>query len=326
VTSGPSDESLATELGTELATHFQSATELWATKACSAPSAPLETGVEWLDVRIREVTEMLAVLGQVQALGSDGRRGLTGSVQAYSHWLNGNTLHIENANYSSPLLARVCNAVERELGGSTRFRANVYLSPGGSNPATPVHLDPTPAIIVQLSGTKEWAIHWSDAPPLWQDRASAFVRSHAEVACSTADELRTLSQGDWMAIPAQGAHAARTVGASPSIHIALRAFEVPATYALAVQAQTESAMEPPLPFLSCLLVETQWVRRGIAPLLIGSDHVAVHGILLRVPPDLRAVLEAGTSIRLDQLASSDGVSRDLVQVLLQLGVLEYCCQ
>ena len=82
---------------------------------------------------------------------------------------SGWTVQVPSAQDVDVEINRLCGEIRCGIGGF-HVRANIYLSLPGSPPASSPHVDPSPAFVLQLFGSKLWSV-WSpiepDSLPSW---------------------------------------------------------------------------------------------------------------------------------------------------------------
>jgi len=240
--------------------------------------------------------------------------GLLDLRQVRAAFRDGETLYLTKAHRLSPSLMRLGRSVEVELAGHgvalrSPVSAHVFLTPPGSQ-GFPPHQDEHGSIVVQLDGSKEWAVH----PPA----ATGEVRRPGGVdllALGPPTAYR-LDPGDVLYVPEWWAHEART-SSSHSLHVTLRAFPLRWADLVAGLCEMHPGLREALPrgvagnpkaltelvvellgsraFLDPLpgQVEAEVRRRSMPSTVLPDDGLRQQLLLDRIGPDTRLVRSAG---------------------------------
>lgn len=143
--------------------------------------------------------------------------GLVDVVRAHQLFAGGSTLVFSQLEAEHPPLYALVRAMEREL--STRFQANIYLTPPNAQGFKP-HYDSHDVFVLQCEGRKRWMLY--DTPVVLPYRRQEF--DPAEVPCGPVSLEFDLEPGDVVYIPRGVMHDARTLGGEGqghSLHITL---------------------------------------------------------------------------------------------------------
>ncbi len=167
---------------------------------------------------------------------SDVGRALTAGV----------TVQVADAHeHSAPI--RDLTGVLRSAIGGQHVRANLYVAAQPGTRAVRTHSDPSPAVVVHLAGSKEWAV--GNVAPIPRPRWVATAEEHQ----SEDDRARaapvtrlTLRAGDVLALPWAAAHSAMATETAPIVaHLTFMMF--PATVsemAAAITARFAGSLVP----------------------------------------------------------------------------------
>jgi hypothetical protein len=159
---------------------------------------------------------------------------------------SGKTLFLEDAEQRCREVAELTTFVRRRL-DHIGVRANVYVSPPGGPPARPVHDDASPALVLQLHGSKRWCV--------WNRRELPNMAPQADWLMTTPEHIvevpetaqpaldLDLQSGQAIYIRRGDPHIAHTEGDSVSIHLTLMLF-VPTARDIAI-AVLERILQAP---------------------------------------------------------------------------------
>src|SRR4051812_36851524 len=156
-----------------------------------------------------ELNRVLNFSEGVPNLIVDWRTSEAPSVAAVVEGLQGSaTMHFQHIERYSPVAARTCGELSTLL--KEPVRCNVFLSPSSAHPGFSYHRDLVDAVVVQISGQKQWQV-W-DGPRLTgpDDVSEAEQAPDLDVVLSPGDVL-VVRRGDW--------HKPLAVGHEASLHL-----------------------------------------------------------------------------------------------------------
>lgn len=139
--------------------------------------------------------------------------GLIDAVKLFKLYEAGATVVFAQLEQSHQPLFECVRALEREF--STRFQANIYLTPGNAQGFHP-HYDSHDVFVAQVEGSKRWMLYDQviDTPLRRQEF------DPKEVACGPLSQEFDLDPGDLLYIPRGLMHDARTAGREGhSLHV-----------------------------------------------------------------------------------------------------------
>ena len=135
-------------------------------------------------------------------IGGQSVAGVADPAAIFEEFRNGATIVFQGLQRSTPPLTQFCRDLELEL--SHAVQANAYVTPAGSR-GLGVHYDTHDVFVLQLAGSKQWAIH----PPVLEDPlpAQPWKGSAADAGppCLEID----LQAGDSLYVPRGFLHAAQ---------------------------------------------------------------------------------------------------------------------
>ncbi|MGW1533855.1 JmjC domain-containing protein [Streptomyces aureus] len=124
---------------------------------------------------------------------------------------DGASLALDSVDELHPPIARLCEAIEREL--HTRIQANLYAS-WSATEGFGVHWDDHDTVIVQLDGAKRWRIYGTTRPyPLYRD-----IEDPGEAPTEPVADL-VLRPGDVLYVPRGVWHAVSADQGTRSLHV-----------------------------------------------------------------------------------------------------------
>lgn len=133
----------------------------------------------------------------------------------------GATLSIRSLERLKPSIARLYDALQRELG--CPIHVNAYLTPGDTQ-GLHYHYDPYVTAILQVHGCKAWPLHRpfvKDPVREWGEfKVRRFTEEEKDYLANIApDQTASLVPGDAFWLPRGYIHAPYTVGPEPSLHL-----------------------------------------------------------------------------------------------------------
>jgi bifunctional lysine-specific demethylase and histidyl-hydroxylase NO66 len=147
----------------------------------------------------------------------------------------GGTILVNGIDQASPGIFDLCSGLEREL--SYHVMAHALLTPPQSQGLS-VHRDPQDAIIIQISGEKQWMLY-ENPPDAHAPGGNATLEPGQKPALDP-----VLKQGDSLYVPRGTPHAAKATGQA-SLHVTLTV-EQPSLLDLARYALEVAAIREPL--------------------------------------------------------------------------------
>ncbi|MFT5352844.1 MAG: ribosomal protein L16 Arg81 hydroxylase [Polyangiales bacterium] len=141
--------------------------------------------------------------------------GLIDVTRLYQAFADGASIVLGNLEVLHPPISDACRALEAEL--STRFQANIYVTPPGHHQGLPSHWDTHDVFVLQVEGTKEWCV-WEEGVEL-PLRTESFNPADLPELGEPAMRFM-LEPGDTFYLPRGFVHKAIT-GESGSAHITL---------------------------------------------------------------------------------------------------------
>lgn len=173
------------------------------------------------------VTSTLALMAPraCRAIRRDTTFPVATPLDAVRLFREGWTLHLENIDQVSSTFLDATRRLSDAIGGSPA-RANVYVSPSGSDPALAPHADASSSLIVQLLGRKRWTLSRPRLSRLgwtcWPDEQLQTAVSPQGHASPTLDI--ELAEGDGFWLPRGWIHSAVASDAQTSIHMTAMVF------------------------------------------------------------------------------------------------------
>jgi hypothetical protein len=170
-------------------------------------------------------TVALTPVGRCRALREDQSSPVTDSITAARRFADGWTIQVEGIELISPPYESLTAAVSRWFDGAP-VRANVYVTPPQARPAVRKHRDASSALVLQLSGMKEWSV-WSPAGVNSSWLTTAIHENEYGKDLITSDDppalRQRLSVGDALWLPRGAAHCTRVFDIA-SVHTTLMIF------------------------------------------------------------------------------------------------------
>ena len=148
------------------------------------------------------------------------RSKLIDAARLYKLWGDGATLVFSQLELQNLALGLFCRSLEQEC--STRFQANVYLTPGNAQGFRP-HYDSHDVFILQVEGRKRWMLY--DTPVALPFRTDEF--DPERVPCGEVSDEFDLGPGDVLYLPRGLMHDARTIEGEHSLHVTLGVLNTP---------------------------------------------------------------------------------------------------
>jgi hypothetical protein len=167
--------------------------------------------------------------GSLPADNSNSDRGHPDSATVRAAFRRGFTVVVNRMDRRWPPLARLARAISASLG--YRCSVNLYLTPGASAQGFEPHFDSMQSIVVQLAGTKQWALYEWPRPmpqPLYGDTFKIPRRLLDNALLAHAPARLDMTPGSVLYLPSGLVHEARTLPApvsggsvEPSLHLTI---------------------------------------------------------------------------------------------------------
>jgi ribosomal protein L16 Arg81 hydroxylase len=163
--------------------------------------------------------------------------GMINVVRLFQHFANGATIILNQLERHVAPLQSFVRALERTF--STRFQANVYLTPKSAQ-GFKTHYDSHDVFILQIHGSKRWVLY--DTPIRLPMHGQSYERSRPPAGEPTLDFV--LHPGDTVYIPRGTMHDARTDQNCDSLHVTVGVMQASWTEVL-IEAVAQAALDDP---------------------------------------------------------------------------------